>query len=65
MMIVAFGLLAIAIPSFIGSILLGLYLIPRAQPVYLMYVWDGLIVAFLFFCCRSSFTCPSRSTGRS
>ena len=57
------------------------YLIPKAAPAHLMYAWDGLIVAFLFFwgdrpgrpsCSgptrcrsRSSCTCPSRSTGRS
>ena len=49
MMIVAFGLLVIAVPLFIGCFMLGLYLIPKAAPVHLMYVWDGLIVAFLFF----------------
>ena len=48
-MIVAVGLLVTAIPLFIGCFMLGLYAIPKAQPVHLMYAWDGLIVAFLFF----------------
>ncbi len=68
-------------PLFIGCFVLGLFAIPRAAPVHLLYAWDGLVVAFLFFwgigltdrpaadrdrCrCRSSCTCPSRSTGRS
>ena len=71
--------LVTAIPLFIGCFMLGLYAIPKAAPVHLMYAWDGVIVAFLFFwgiglvtelqrpsrChCRSSCTCPSRSTGR-
>ena len=29
--------------------MLGLYAIPKATPAQLMYAWDGLIVAFLFF----------------
>jgi hypothetical protein len=42
-------LLLTVIPLFIGSLMLGLYLIPKAAPVHLMYAWDGLIVAFLIF----------------
>jgi ABC-2 type transport system permease protein len=38
-----------AIPIFIGCYLLGLYAIPKAQPVQLMYAWDAVLVAFLFF----------------
>ena len=38
-----------AIPLFIGSLMLGLFAIPKAQPAYLMYAWDGILVAFLFF----------------
>ena len=49
MMIVTFGVLATAIPIFIGCFVLGLYAIPRAAPVQLMYAWDGLVVGFLFF----------------
>jgi ABC-2 type transport system permease protein len=49
MMLVTVGLLVMVIPLFIGCFLLGLYVIPKAAPVHLMYAWDGLIVAFLFF----------------
>ncbi len=37
-----------AIPLFIGSYVLGLYAIPKAQPVQLMYAWDGILGVFLF-----------------
>jgi ABC-2 type transport system permease protein len=47
--IITFVLLLTVIPLFIGCFLLGLFAIPRAAPVHLMYAWDGLIVAFLFF----------------
>jgi ABC-2 type transport system permease protein len=49
MMIVAIGMVVVAIPLFIGSFMLGQFLIPKAEPVYLMYAWDALVVAFLFF----------------
>jgi hypothetical protein len=49
MSILAVSALATAIPLLIGSTALGIYLIPKAEPAYLMYVWDGLIVALLFF----------------
>jgi len=49
MMILTIGLLVTVIPLFIGCFMLGLYAIPKAAPVHLLYVWDGLIVAFLFF----------------
>jgi ABC-2 type transport system permease protein len=48
-MVVMMGALAMAIPLFIATIMLGLYLIPQAAPVHLMYAWDALIVGFLFF----------------
>jgi hypothetical protein len=38
-----------AIPLFIGALMLGLFAIPKAQPAHLMYAWDALVVAFLFF----------------
>ena len=37
------------IPSFVASFALAVYLLPRATPTHLMYAWDGLISAFLFF----------------
>jgi ABC-2 type transport system permease protein len=49
MTIVAVGALATAVPLSIGSFVLGTYAIPRAAPAQLMYAWDGLVVAFLFF----------------
>ena len=49
MMIVVFSALVTAIPLFIGCLMLGIYTIPAATPAQLMYVGDGVIVAFLFF----------------
>ena len=43
------GALVTAVPLFVGCFVLGLYAIPRAAPAHLMYAWDGVIVAFLFF----------------
>lgn len=34
---------------FVLSLLLGLWIFPKATPAQLMYLWDGLVVAFLFF----------------
>ena len=36
-------------PAIHRLFMLGLYAIPKAAPAHLMYAWDGLIVAFLFF----------------
>ncbi len=47
--IVFVGALLATIPVFIGSFALGLYAIPKAQPAHLMYAWDAIVVAFLFF----------------
>ncbi len=47
--IVVVGALLTAIPLFIGCLVLGIYAIPKAQPAHLMYVADGVVVAFLFF----------------
>jgi hypothetical protein len=49
MMIFTFGAVAIVVPLSIGCFVLGLYVIPMAAPDHLMYAWDGLILAFLFF----------------
>ncbi len=49
MIIVAVSALVTAIPLFIGVFALAVYLIPKAEPSYLMYVWDGLIFFFLLF----------------
>jgi hypothetical protein len=49
MTIVAIAAVATSVPLLIGATALGIYLIPRAGPAQLMYVWDGLIVGLLFF----------------
>lgn len=49
MMIVVIGAIATAVPLLIGSFALGTYLIHRSQPVDLLYAWDILIAAYLFF----------------
>ena len=48
MMVLAVGAVVAAAPLFIGSFALGVYAIPKGTPMHLLYVWDGLIVAFLF-----------------
>jgi ABC-2 type transport system permease protein len=47
--IVVIGALLTAIPLFIGCLIGGLYAIPKAAPAHLMYAWDVVVVAFLFF----------------
>lgn len=49
MIVITVLAVATMIPLFIGTFALAAYLIPRAQPAYLMWAWDGLIVGFLFF----------------
>ena len=49
MIIVTVGALVTAVPLFIGCFVFGLYAIPKAAPVHLMYAWDGLIAGFLLF----------------
>jgi hypothetical protein len=51
MMILVVAALVTALPLFVGSLALGVYLIPKAEPAQLMYAWDGLVVVFLFFWC--------------
>ena len=48
MMILTIGTLAAVVPLVIGCFLIGLYAIPKAAPVHLLYAWDGLVVAFVF-----------------
>jgi ABC-2 type transport system permease protein len=43
------GVLALAIPLFFISLFLGLYGIPMAQPIHLLYAWDAIVAAFLVF----------------
>ena len=44
-----FAAVLTAVPLLIGSFALGVYAIPKAAPIHLLYVWDALVVAFLFF----------------
>jgi len=39
----------IGIGTFCGALAAGMYLLPRESPTTILYVWDGLVVAFLFF----------------
>jgi ABC-2 type transport system permease protein len=36
------------IAAFVGGIALGYYALPKATPAVFLYVWDGVVVAFLF-----------------
>jgi hypothetical protein len=38
-----------AVGLFVTGLLVGWFALPRASPAIRMYVWDGIIVAFLFF----------------
>lgn len=49
--IVTIGLVALSIPLFIVTFLVAQSAIPKAAPEHLLYAWDGVIVAFLFFWC--------------
>jgi hypothetical protein len=49
MMVLAVAAVVTAGPLFIGCIALGVFLIPKAEPVYLLYAWDVILVGFTFF----------------
>lgn len=49
MTIAVVGVFTLAIPLFVVCLVAGLYAIPKAEPLHLMYVWDGIVVAFAFF----------------
>jgi ABC-2 type transport system permease protein len=49
MMILAVGLLVMAVPLFATCFAIGLFAFPGAAPVHLLYAWDGMIVGFVFF----------------
>lgn len=48
MTIISVGAVVLSIPLFIGTLALGIYGIPRAEPIHLLYIADVLIVGFLF-----------------
>lgn len=35
--------------AFLGALLLGVFLLPNASPVAVLWAWDGVLLAFLFF----------------
>ena len=41
-------LVGAAFAAFFGGIASGYYLLPKAPPAVFMYVWDGMVIAFLF-----------------
>jgi ABC-2 type transport system permease protein len=47
--IFAMGAIALAIPLFFGCFALGLLAFSEAAPADMMYIWDAVVVAFLFF----------------
>ena len=48
-MILIVGAVVVAVPLGIGCFMLGLYAIPKAAPMHLLYAWDVVVVGFLFF----------------
>ena len=48
MAIIAVGALLMAAAASAGGFLAGLFLLPRATPAVLLYVWDGVVLMFLF-----------------
>lgn len=49
MMIVVVSAIVVAIPLLVASFVLGLYTLPKAAPMHLLYAADGLVVGFVFF----------------
>jgi ABC-2 type transport system permease protein len=50
-MVFTVAALAASVPLFIGSALLGYCACREAEPVHMLYIWDGLVVAFVFVWC--------------
>jgi ABC-2 type transport system permease protein len=46
--ILAIGALFLALMTFVGAFVLGVFAMPEAEPAVHMFVWDGLALAFLF-----------------
>jgi hypothetical protein len=49
LMILAGAAVLAAVVLFVVGFLVGLFALPEASPAVLMYVWDGVILAFLLF----------------
>src|SRR5438552_1327745 len=47
--LVAIAAAVFAVACFVGFLLLGLFTLPVASPLVILYVWDGLVVLFIFF----------------
>jgi ABC-2 type transport system permease protein len=47
--ILAAGAVLLALGTFAGFLLIGCFLLADVSPLVLMVVWDGMVVAFLFF----------------
>ncbi|MBS0260979.1 MAG: ABC transporter permease [Planctomycetes bacterium] len=42
-------LIIAVVPLFFGSLVGGIFVVPKLQPAHLMYTLDGLVIGFLFF----------------
>lgn len=49
MTIIVVACLVTAVPLFVGSVVAGAFLLPKAAPVHLLYIWDGLVLVLVFF----------------
>jgi ABC-2 type transport system permease protein len=47
--ILAAGAVLLSLGLFAMFVLIGVFALPEASPTVLMYIWDGVVVAFLFF----------------
>jgi hypothetical protein len=47
--ILAAGTVLLSLGLFVLFLLIGSFVLPEASPNVLMYIWDGVVVAFLFF----------------
>lgn len=48
LLLAAAGIL-MALGMFVFALIAGLFLLPNASPMVLLYVWDGIVIAFLFW----------------
>jgi hypothetical protein len=47
--VLAAGVALLAVALFVGSFLAGLFALGGVEPAVLLYVWDGVVLTFLFF----------------
>ena len=48
LILVTVAVLSLAVVLFVALLLVGLFALSTVTPMVLLYVWDGLVVAFLF-----------------